>query len=114
MSANATRAADAAGFTVDADGAVWRYTGTLTFDNAAAVYAASRNLPLPTSGVVDLAQATHVDSSALAVVLGIMRRASAEGVKLALANVPAASVVLANVYDVAELFTLADKAAPAR
>ena len=84
----------------------------LTFDNAADVYAASRDLPLPSSGVLDLAQATHVDSSALAVVLAIMRRASAEGMKLTLAHVPAASVVMANVYDVAELFTLTDTTAP--
>jgi phospholipid transport system transporter-binding protein len=97
----------ATGFSLDADGAAWRYRGALTFDNAAEAYAASQKLPLPTSGRVDLAQVTHLDSSALAVILAIMRRAGEAHLAISLVHVPAASVTLAKVYGVAELFTLA-------
>lgn len=97
----------AAGFSLDADGAAWRYRGALTFDNAAAVYAASQKLPLPSGGRIDLAEVTHLDSSALAVILAIMRRAREARQAITLLHVPAASMSLAKVYGVAELFTLA-------
>jgi phospholipid transport system transporter-binding protein len=107
LSEAAATAPETAGFSVDADGAAWRYRGALTFDNAAAVYAASLKLPLPTSGRIDLADVTHLDSSALAVILAIMRRAAEARQGISLLHVPAASVTLAKVYGVAELFTLA-------
>lgn len=98
--------APADGFALSAGGAEWRYHGSLTFENAASVYAASTELPLPTAGRVDLAEVTQVDSSALAVMLAVMRRARGSGQTLTLANVPAASATLARVYGVGELFTL--------
>ncbi|MBS0320121.1 MAG: STAS domain-containing protein [Proteobacteria bacterium] len=101
------------GFAVVDDGATWRYSGALTFDNATAIYAASEALPLPTSGRIDLAAVTHLDSSALAVMLAVMRRARAAGIELTLAHVPPASVTLAHVYGIAELFRLAPGDKPA-
>jgi len=62
-----------------ADGDRWQFRGVLTFDDAMAVVEASRALPLPASGVVDLAGLLHADSSALAVMLALRRRAAAEG-----------------------------------
>ena len=98
----------AAGFSLDAGGTAWRYRGSLTFDNAAAVYAASEKLPLPSAGRIDLAGITQLDSSALAVMLAIMRRANAARQPVALLHLPPASVTLAKVYGVAELFAPAN------
>ncbi len=66
----------------------WTFAGTLTFADAAAVFEASRKLPLPATGVVDLAGLAHADSSALAVMLALKRRAVGEGSRLAFAAIP--------------------------
>jgi len=93
--------AAAVGFVVDGD--AWRYRGGLTLDNAADVMAAADALPLPPSGIVDLGALAPADSSALAVVMALHRRAKAEGRPLHVANMPAALQSLAVVYGVDDL-----------
>jgi phospholipid transport system transporter-binding protein len=81
----------------------WTFTGTLTFDDAAAVFEASQGLRLPAAGVVDLAGLAHADSTALAVMLALKRRAAVEGVALRFAAIPPGLHALAQVYGVEEL-----------
>jgi len=81
----------------------WTFNGTLTFADAAAVFGASRGLALPQSGIVDLAGLAHADSSALAVMVALKRRAHAEGAKLSFASIPPGIHALAHVYGIEEL-----------
>ncbi len=81
-------------------GARWTYAGALTFANAEAVLESTGSLPLPSSGVADLAGLEHADSAALAVLLALKRRAAAEGTALAFASVPDSIVSLARVYGI--------------
>jgi phospholipid transport system transporter-binding protein len=89
------------GFAATAGG--WTFAGTLTFADAAAVFEASRGLALPGTGVVDLAGLVHADSSALAVMLALKRRAVSEGVRMEFASIPSGILALARVYGVEEL-----------
>jgi ABC-type transporter Mla MlaB component len=91
------------GFVTDANGARWIYIGELTFANASKVYAAALALPLPRDGDVDLAGMAAVDSSAVAVLVALSRRALDEGKPLAFRNVPAALTALADLYSVEDL-----------
>jgi ABC-type transporter Mla MlaB component len=88
-----------------ADGNRWQFAGTLTFRDAGAVHAASERLPLPASGIVDLRGLVHADSSALAVLLALKRRAAAERTSLSFEAVPAKLDSLARVYGVGPLLT---------
>ncbi|MDE2358837.1 MAG: STAS domain-containing protein [Betaproteobacteria bacterium] len=81
----------------------WRYTGDLTLDNAAAVFAASSALALPAGGAVDVSGLRHADSAALAVLIALKRRAAREHVEVALAGMPQPLHSLAMVYGVDEL-----------
>jgi phospholipid transport system transporter-binding protein len=89
------------GFVAAGDG--WTYAGTLTFANAAAVFAASRAAPLPAAGVVDLGGLVHADSAALAVMLALKRRAAREGTRIAFASIPPGIHQLARVYGIEDL-----------
>jgi ABC-type transporter Mla MlaB component len=89
-----------------ADGDRWHFRGVLTFDNAMSVVEASRAVPLPASGVVDLEGLLHADSSALAVMLALRRRAAAEGrAELRFTSVSPMLDSLARVYGVETLIT---------
>ena len=81
----------------------WTYAGTLTFANATAVFEASRDAALPAAGSVDLSGLGHADSTALAVMLALKRRAAREGKNVAFASVPPGIVRLARVYGVRDL-----------
>jgi len=97
------RAIDApAGGTFANAGDTWRFEGALTFDDAADVFAASRALPLPPRAL-DFSGMARADSSALAVVIALKRRAAAEGRPLAIVNLPASLRSLAVVYGVENL-----------
>jgi phospholipid transport system transporter-binding protein len=85
------------------NGERWSFAGTLTFADAASVLDATRALALPKAGVVDLAGIGHADSSALAVMMALKRRAVAEGVPLAYEAIPPALLALAHVYGVEDL-----------
>ena len=81
----------------------WAFAGTLTLEDAAAVLDASRALPLPASGVVDLRGMLQADSSALAVIMAVRRRAAAEGRTLSIIGLAASLRSLAVVYGVEDL-----------
>jgi phospholipid transport system transporter-binding protein len=83
-------------------GDTWRFEGALTFDDAAQVFAASRAVPLP-QRALDFSGMTRADSSALAVVIALKRRAATEGRPLAVVNLPASLRSLAVVYGVENL-----------
>ena len=89
------------GFSASNDG--WLFAGSLTFDDAAEVLEAAQKLPLPANGVIDFAGMMQADSSALAVLIALRRRAKAEGRTLRLERLPAALHSLAVVYGVEEL-----------
>ena len=93
----------AGGFALTPDGSRWTFDGALTFDNAAASVEASSNLELPSDGRVDLSGLQTVDSSALAVVFALKRRAKAEQRDLVFVGVPDDLTSLARVYGVSEL-----------
>jgi len=89
-----------AGFAPDHHGAQWTYMGGLTFANAGPVLAATTAVGLPTDGEVDLENLGAIDSSAVAVLLALKRRAEEEGKPLRFVRAPAALVALAEVYGV--------------
>jgi len=89
--------------TFTASDAGWRYTGALTFDDAAKVLEASSALALPDTGVVDMSGLEHADSTALAVVMALKRRAAAEGRTLAIEGMPKSLHSLAVAYGVEDL-----------
>jgi phospholipid transport system transporter-binding protein len=88
-------------FTGGDDG--WRFTGPLTFDNAAQVFASSGALALPANGSVDFSAITRADSAALAVMIALKRRATMQGSALSIDGVPASLRSLAVVYGVENL-----------
>jgi phospholipid transport system transporter-binding protein len=81
----------------------WTFAGALTFADAATVFEAARVLPLPAAGVIDLSGITHADSSALAVMLALKRRAADEGTHVAFAAIPQGLHALAHVYGIEEM-----------
>lgn len=82
----------------------WHFEGVLTFDDATAVLEQAAGLPLPASGVVDMAGLVHADSAALAVLLALKRRAKAEGRVLSFPALPPVLESLARVYGIEDLF----------
>lgn len=99
---NGPDAAASGAFSVAGD--AWRFEGTLTFDDATAVLEQAAALPLPASGVMDMAGLAHADSAALAVLLALKRRAAAENHKLSFAAFPPMLESLALVYGIEDLF----------
>ena len=93
----------ATGFLPDEGGARWRFVGPLTFADASDVFEAAEGRALPTGGQIDLAGVVAVDSSAVAVLLGLKRRASEEGRPLTFTHVPEALALLADLYGVEEM-----------
>ena len=83
----------------------WSFAGALTLDAAAEVLQASQSLTFPASGAVDFSGLTHADSAALAVIMALKRRATAEGRTLAVSGLPASLRSLAIVYGVEDLLT---------
>ena len=87
----------------DATARGWSFGGALTFDDAAQVLAASASLPLPASGVVDFSGLAQADSTALAVIIALRRRAREQGRALSITGLPASLRSLAVVYGVEHL-----------
>lgn len=91
------------GFCASPDGARWHYQGELTFASAGDALDASTRLPLPTSGVIDCGGMAALDSTAVAVLLALQRRAAAENKSVTFTQ-PAPSLrALADLYDVTEI-----------
>ena len=82
----------------------WRFAGVLTFDDAATVLADTESMPLPASGTVDMAGLAHADSAALAVMLALQRRATAERKRIVFAAMPPMLLSLARVYGLEDQF----------
>lgn len=91
-------------FAASEDRSRWLFSGGLTFHNAAAAVEASRELELPTSGRIDLSGLLAADSSALAVVFALKRRAKAENCEVIFEGIPPGLASLARVYGVEGLF----------
>ena len=92
--------ADGAQGTFAVDGDRWLFSGQLVFGDASAVFSATERMPLPSSGVVDFGGLAHADSSALAVLLALKRRALAENAPLHFVAMPERLQALARVYDI--------------
>ena len=91
----------------------WMLSGALSMDSAAGVLAASREVPLPASGVISLDGVDRVDSAGVAVLLAWKRRAAMEGKSLSFAEVPPNLAALAELYGVAELLASGADGSPA-
>ena len=91
-------------FAASEDRSRWMFSGGLTFDNAAAAVEASSGLELPTSGRIDLSGLVAADSSALAVVFALKRRAKAENCEVVFDGIPPGLASLARVYGVEGMF----------
>jgi len=94
-----------AGFAPGPDAERWSYVGPLTYQNAAAVLKAATALMLPLESEVDLRDIGAVDSSAVAVLIALKRRAAEESRPLTFVNVPDALLVLADLYGVEDILT---------
>ena len=93
----------AGAFAAAPDGSHWTYSGALTFANAAAVLEASQGMALPAAGRIDMSGIGTADSSALAVLLALKRRASRERRRLSVEGLPQALAALSRVYGVEDL-----------
>ena len=96
-----------------AAGGRWTLSGALTMDSAAEVLSASREAPLPSSGVISLGGVEQVDSAGVAVLLAWKRRAAAEGKPLSFADIPPNLAALAELYGVVELLAPGTGRSPA-
>lgn len=99
----AAPAASAAIFTLADDGDRWTCAGGITFENAAVALSSARSLELPKAGVLDCESLHPVDSSAVAVLVALKRRASAEGRQLSIVNATEALRTLTELYGVEEI-----------
>lgn len=81
-------------------------TVPLVIANARGLLDAGRAFLKPGDIVFDLASVPEADSSALAVMLGLVRSASPLGASVKFSNVPAGVRSLAELYGVAELLPL--------
>jgi len=91
------------GFVAVDDNARWRLRGEVTAGTTAQIIDDAAALALPSSGVVDCDGVRVVDSTAVALLLALRRRARTEQKPIAFVNVPAPLMALASVYGVAEL-----------
>ena len=97
------RSAQSDTFSQTEDGARWVFQGTLTMDDAARVLDDAEALPLPAHGIVDFRGLLQADSAALAVMIALKRRATAEGRALTLTSLPEGLKSLAIVYGIEKL-----------
>lgn len=81
----------------------WFVQGAMTMDQAAGLLEQGAQLCEAADRVFDLGEVTLADSSAIAVVLGWLRRARTAGKTIQVWNPPAAFVSLADLYGVDEL-----------
>ena len=81
----------------------WQLNGDVVFANASQLLKDSLRLNLYQTAVVDFANVTVVDTSALSLMLEWERRAIAEQKKISYINLPANLLSLAKLYDVESL-----------
>lgn len=90
-----------AGFT--AVGSDWLCAGDITYDTATRVLASARVLPLPVSGSILCSGLNLIDSTAVAVLVAIKRRAAREQKPLRIVDPPPSLCALAQLYDIEDL-----------
>jgi len=83
-----------------------RVTVPMTVPNAATLLAAGFGIIKETAETIDLSAVSAADSSALAVMLGWMRAASASGRVVCFAHPPAGLQALAELYGISNLLPL--------
>lgn len=84
-----------------------RVTAPMKIDNANGLLQAGRQLFRGEREIIDLAEVREVDSSALAVLLGWLRSAQAQGCALEVINAPSGMRALADLYGIDEILALA-------
>jgi phospholipid transport system transporter-binding protein len=97
--------AAASGFSPVGENARWLLQGEVTTATASRILEESAALPLPAEGVVDCEAVSVIDSTAVALLLALKRRAKAEQRPLAFTNVPQPLMALAGVYGVENLLS---------
>jgi len=90
-----------AGFT--ALGSDWLCAGDITYDTAARVLASAHELPLPLSGSILCSGLNLIDSTAVAVLLAIKRRAAREQKPLRILDPSPSLYALVQLYDVEDV-----------
>lgn len=85
-------------FSVEGDS--WVCRSALTLATSAAAMKQSESLALPASGTIRFSENVEADSSALAVMLALVRRAEQESRTLKFEKVPQTLQTLAHVYGV--------------
>ena len=82
-----------------------KVSGTLTMDNAGALFAEGLKSPPNSTLLVDMSQLEKVDSAAVSLMLAWLREAQRNNVSLSFTNVPDNLTSLSNLYGVADLLT---------
>lgn len=78
-------------------------SGTVTMDNASALFAEGLKSPPNGKLIVDMSQLEKVDSSAVSLMLAWLREAQRNNVSLSFSNVPDNLSSLSKLYGVADL-----------
>lgn len=84
-----------------------RVSGPMTMDNIHDLIAASVGLLDDVDLVVDLAEVSDVDSSAISLVFEWLRQAQDRNIRLTFSNLPQTFISLATLYGVSELIPAA-------
>ena len=94
---------------IEQNGSVLRVTGGMLISDARALLESGREFLRSASGamILDLSAAEETDSSALAVVFGLLRTASERGVTMRVANPPSSMISQAALYGVSDSLPLA-------
>ena len=94
---------------IEQNGSVLRVTGGMLISDARALLESGREFLRSASGamILDLSAAEETDSSALAVVFGLLRTASERGVTMQVTNPPSSMISQAALYGVSDSLPLA-------
>ncbi|MGQ0443176.1 MAG: STAS domain-containing protein [Methylophilaceae bacterium] len=80
----------------------WQITGDILVDNANTLLVASQQLAISGEALIDFANVTEIDTSAISIMLAWRRRAIAENKQLKFINLPANLSSLTQLYGVAD------------
>jgi phospholipid transport system transporter-binding protein len=85
---------------------VIKFTGAIVIDSVDKLLESSRAQYATTDITLDFADATELDSSAVALILEYRRTAEAAGKRLSVRNLPASLKTLADLYGVTDLIAV--------
>jgi phospholipid transport system transporter-binding protein len=83
----------------------WQLSGDVMVSTAKSILTASQSLPIASYTVVDFAEVTDIDTTALSLILEWKRRAQVENKTLSFVKLPANLNSLAALYGVTELIS---------